>query len=202
MVAVTPPHRTQEQRREQTRAALLDATITCLVELGYARTSVQEICARAGVSKGALQHHYAAKSELMAGAVRHLTDQLKQQRLAEVRELPEGTDRISAAIDMLWEAYSGTLATAVTELWVAARTDPELRAAIRPVDRALGRSVLENVTAMAGDVPRERMEVLFWLTVNLTRGLALDAELGGDPARREQLLDEWKRIAAERYEPD
>lgn len=200
MVSVTPTHRTQEQRREQTRTALLDATISCLVELGYARTSVQEICARAGVSKGALQHHYAAKSELMAAAVQHLTDQLKQQRIAEVQHLPEGADRISAAIDTLWEAYSGTLATAVTELWVAARTDQELRAAIRPVDRALGRSVLENVAAMAGDVPRERMEMLFWLTVNLTRGLALDAELGGDPARREQLLDEWKRIATERYE--
>lgn len=200
MVAVTPTHRTQEQRREKTRQALLDATITCLVDLGYARTSVQEICARAGVSKGALQHHYASKSELMAAAVQHLTDQLKGQRIDAVQQLPEGADRVSAAIDMLWEAYSGTLATAVTELWVAARTDPELRAAIRPVDRALGRSVLENVAAMAGDVPRERMEMLFWLTVNLTRGLALDAELGGDPARREQLLDEWKRIATERYE--
>jgi hypothetical protein len=40
---------------------------------------------------------------------------------------------------------------------------------------------------------------LFWLTVNLNRGLALDAELGGDPQRRKQLLDEWKRIAVEFY---
>jgi len=199
--AVPPTHRTQEQRREQTRAALLDATIDCLVELGYARTSVQEICSRARVSKGALQHHFAAKSELMAAAVQHLTEQLKQQRIEAVDQLPAGTDRISASIDMLWEAYSGTLATAVTELWVAARTDAELRAAIRPVDRSLGRSVLEHVTDIVGeDVPRERMEMLFWLTVNLTRGLALDAELGGDPTRRRQLLDEWKRIAVTRYE--
>lgn len=204
MSGASPTHRTQEQRREQTRTALLDATISCLVELGHARTSVQGICAKAGVSKGALQHHYTSKSELMAAAVRHLTERLKQQRLDTVEQLPAGADRVSAAIDMLWESYSGTLATAVTELWVAARTDPELRAAIRPVDRALGRSVLEHVASMAGeDVPRERMEMLFWLTVNLTRGLALDAELGGDPTRREQLLDEWKRIVVQRYEiPD
>lgn len=201
MSSAPATHRTQEQRREQTRTSLLEATIECLVALGYARTSVQEICARAGVSKGALQHHYSSKSELMAAAVQHLTEQLKQQRVGTVEQLPAGGERISAAIDMLWEAYSGTLATAVMELWVAARTDPELRAAIHPVDRALGRSVLEHVTAMAGDdVPPERMEMLFWLTVNLTRGLALDAELGGDPTRREQLLDEWKRIAVQRYE--
>jgi hypothetical protein len=42
--------------------------------------------------------------------------------------------------------------------------------------------------------------MLFWLTVNLTRGLALDAELGGDPNRRRLLLEEWKRIAVLLYQ--
>lgn len=192
-------HRTQAQRRAQTRAVLLDATIDCLVEVGYAKTSMQEICARAGVSKGAVQHHFTDKAELMAAAVEHLTGKLKEQRLAEVDDLPAGAERISAAIDLLWEAYSGTLSTAVTELWVASRTDPDLRAAMRPVDRALGRSVLENIATVAGPMPREKVETLFWLTVNLTRGLALDAELGGDPVRRKQLLEEWKRIAVQLY---
>lgn len=199
MAKATRGHRTQAERREQTRTALLDATIDCLVELGYAKTSVQEICARARVSKGAVQHHFSAKAELMASAVEHLTRRLEQQRLAAVRQLPADADRVSAAIDLLWEAYSGTLATAVTELWVAARTDPELRTAIRPVDRALGRSTLENTAAIASKLPREKLEPLFWLTVNLTRGLALDAELGGDPARRKELIEEWKRIATDRY---
>jgi len=193
-------HRTQAQRREQTRTALLDATIDCLVEVGYARTSVQEICARAGVSKGAVQHHFTAKAELMAAAVEHLTTKLRRQLAASLDDLPGGGNGVAAAIDLLWAGYSGTLSTAVTELWVAARTDPELRAAIRPVDRALGRATLEHVTQVAGELPPERAEMLFWLTVNLTRGLALDAELGGDPNRRRQLLDEWKRIAVLLYQ--
>ncbi|PXY33047.1 TetR family transcriptional regulator [Prauserella sp. PE36] len=188
-------HRTQAERREQTRTALLDATIDCLVELGYPRTSMQEICARAGVSKGAFQHHFAAKAELMAAAVEHLTNRLKEQREPEIGRLPEGPERIAAAVDLLWDSYSGTLATAAMELWIAARTDPELRAAMRPVDRALGRSTLEQIATLSGDLPREKVETLYWLTVNITRGLALDAELGGDPHRRKQLLDEWKRIA-------
>ena len=193
-------HRTQAQRREQTRTALLDATIDCLVDVGYARTSVQEICARAGVSKGAVQHHFTAKAELMAAAVEHLTTKLRHQLAASLDELPGGGTGVAAAIDLLWTGYSGTLSTAVTELWVAARTDPELRAAIRPVDRALGRATLEHVTQVAGELPPERAEMLFWLTVNLTRGLALDAELGGDPNRRRQLLEEWKRIAVLLYQ--
>ncbi|MEV7094484.1 TetR/AcrR family transcriptional regulator [Amycolatopsis sp. NPDC051045] len=193
-------HRTQAQRREQTRTALLDATIDCLVEVGYARTSVQEICARARVSKGAVQHHFTAKAELMAAAVEHLTTKLRRRLAESLDELPGGGTGVAAAIDLLWAGYSGTLSTAVTELWVAARTDPELRAAIRPVDRALGRATLEHVTQVAGELPPERAEMLFWLTVNLTRGLALDAELGGDPNRRRQLLDEWKRIAVLLYQ--
>ncbi|MGW5718860.1 TetR/AcrR family transcriptional regulator [Amycolatopsis sp. NPDC003865] len=193
-------HRTQAQRREQTRTALLDATIDCLVDVGYARTSVQEICARAGVSKGAVQHHFTAKAELMAAAVEHLTTKLRRQLATSLDELPGGGSGVAAAIDLLWTGYSGTLSTAVTELWVAARTDPELRAAIRPVDRALGRATLEHVTQVAGELPPERAEMLFWLTVNLTRGLALDAELGGDPNRRRQLLEEWKRIAVLLYQ--
>ncbi|MBK1788654.1 TetR/AcrR family transcriptional regulator [Prauserella cavernicola] len=192
-------HRTQAQRREQTRAALLDATIDCLVELGYPRTSMQEICARAGVSKGAFQHHFAAKTELMAAAVEHLTLKLKEQRAPEIDRLPEGPERVAAAVDLLWESYSGTLATAAMELWIAARTDGELRAAMRPVDRALGRSTLEHIARLSGDLPRDKVETLYWLTVNLTRGLALDAELGGDPARRTQLLDEWKRIVVAHF---
>src|SRR5213082_501903 len=194
-----PAHRTQAQRRAATRTALLDATIDCLVELGYARTSMQEICARARVSKGAVQHHFTTKAELMAAAVEHLTTKLREQLASTLDDLPSGGSGVAAAIDLLWQGYSGTLSTAATELWVAARTDPELRAAIRPVDRALGRATLEHVTRVAGELPPERAEMLFWLTVNLTRGLALDAELGGDPNRRRQLLDEWKRIAVLLY---
>lgn len=192
-------HRTQAERRAHTRAALLDATITCLVELGYARTSVQEICARAGVSKGAAQHHFADKAELMAAAVEHLTTRLAERNTPDATELPAGPERVAALVDLLWRSYSGTLAIAAMELWIAARTDPSLATAMRPVDKALGRSTLDRIAELVPDVPRRRLETIFWLTVNLTRGLALDAELGGDPRRRERLLAEWKRVATALY---
>lgn len=192
---MTPSHRTQAERREQTRAALLDATVDCLVEIGHARTSMQEICTRAGVSKGAAQHHFADKAELMAAAVEHLTTKRLAGLAESLDNLPDGVAAIPAAIDILWAGYSGALATAATELWVAARTDPALRTAIRPVDRALGRVTLDRILEVTAELPRERAETLFWLTVNFTRGLALDAELGGAPARRKQLLEEWKRMA-------
>ncbi|MGH3451436.1 MAG: TetR/AcrR family transcriptional regulator [Haloechinothrix sp.] len=192
-------HRTQAERREQTRTALLDATIDCLVELGYARTSVQEICARAGVSKGAQQHHFTTKAELMVAAVEHLTHRIKAEIVQAQGALPSGPQLVERGIDLIWQGFSGTLSAAFMELWVAARTDAELSTAMRPVDKALGRSTLDLFHSLAGELSTERTEMLYWLTVNLIRGLALDAEIGGDPVRRRYLLDEWKRIVVTAY---
>src|SRR5262245_22786652 len=191
MAAPTARHRTQAERSERTRELLLDATIECLVELGYARTTVHEICLRAGLSRGAQQHHFTTKAELMASAMQHLFARLSQQVQHATERLPAGPERFTAGIDLLWQAYSGTLSTAAMELWVAARTDPELRDALLPVDRALGHATVEFYRRAAGD---EIDEKLLLLSVNLTRGLALDAMLGGDPDRRAGLLDEWKAM--------
>ncbi|WP_026423620.1 TetR/AcrR family transcriptional regulator [Actinokineospora inagensis] len=193
-------HRTQRERSEQTREALLDATIGCLVELGHARTTVQEICARAGVSRGAQQHHFTTKAELMTAALEHLFARLTRQLRDAATDLPPGRARLSKGIDLLWEAYSGTLSTAAVELWVAARTDPELRETLRPVDRALGHATLELYREAAGaELPEAEVETLLLLSVNLVRGLALDAMIGGGAERRERLLEEWKATVLDRY---
>lgn len=197
----TRSRRTQRERSDATRKLLLDATITCLVELGYANTTVQEICARAGVSRGAQQHHFSSKAELMARALEHLFDRLTDEISQAPGGLPSGPDRVAALIDLLWRSYSGTLSTAAMELWVAARTDPELRAALLPVDRTLGHTTLELYRGVAGKDSDEansgQVDTMLLLTVNLTRGLALDAMIGGDPARRERLLSAWKSLVTD-----
>jgi AcrR family transcriptional regulator len=193
-------HRTQAERSERTRELLLDATIECLVELGYARTTVQEICQRAGLSRGAQQHHFTTKAELMTAALEHLFKRLSDEILTATAELPTGPSRIEAGIDLLWRAYSGTLSTAAVELWVAARTDPELRRTLLPVDRALGHATLEFYRELMGAATDDdRLDTLVLLTVNLVRGLALDAMIGGDERRRSALLTEWKSLVAEEF---
>lgn len=193
-------HRTQAERSERTRELLLDATIECLVELGYARTTVQEICQRAGLSRGAQQHHFTTKAELMTSALEHLFKRLSDEILAATAELPPGPERIEAGIDLLWRAYSGTLSTAAVELWVAARTDPELRRTLLPVDRALGHATLEFYRQIMGaEVDDGGLKTLVLLTVNLVRGLALDAMIGGDEGRRTALLTEWKALVTRHF---
>src|SRR4051812_30825168 len=83
--------RTQTERREATRTAVLDATLSCLIEQGYASATTRGIAERAKVSPGALQHHFASKHELMSEAITHLTRRLAEQLVQ--RGLPSVTSQ-------------------------------------------------------------------------------------------------------------
>ncbi|ADO68755.1 TetR/AcrR family transcriptional regulator [Stigmatella aurantiaca] len=126
--------RTQQERREETRRRLLDATIGVLVEQGYARLTTVEVARRAGVSQGAIFTHFETKAELLVAAVEHLFPRLIQDYLAGYGGLPGGRDRIGAAVEMLWAVFERPEMLAAVELYVAARTEPELQAALATVE--------------------------------------------------------------------
>ena len=128
------PRRTQAERTAQTRGALLDATVDSLTELGFGGTTTTEVARRAGVSLGALLHHFRSKADLLAAAVDHVLVRRQDEFRKAMADLDTGVDRLDAAIDLLWSAFSGPTFVAWVELWVAARTDPELAAAVVAVD--------------------------------------------------------------------
>ncbi|WP_412539650.1 TetR/AcrR family transcriptional regulator [Longispora sp. K20-0274] len=185
----------RQERSERTRERLLDATVESLIEIGYARTSMQEVCTRAELSRGAQLHHFPTKAGLMAAAIAHLTRKQTERVLAVGENLPEGPGRMAALIDLMWEGFSGPLAKASIELWVACANDPELRAVMLPVDRTLAHATLELCRKYAGGADPKVVETIGWLTIDLHRGIAVDELLGGDPKRRARLLETWKRMA-------
>lgn len=135
-MSTTAGRRTQADRRAQTRAALLDATLSCLTDLGFARTTTTEVAHRAGVSLGALGHHFPAKSDLLAAAVGHLLERRLADFRAAMLAVPADADRVDAGLDLLWTSFCGPAFVAWVELWVAARTDPELAEAVLEVREA------------------------------------------------------------------
>ena len=122
-----------QERSLATRAALLDAAIECLVQRGYTATTTAEIARRAGVSRGAQQHHFPAKALLLATAVEHLF--ARMEFLDAFAALDPIADRLDAALDLLWSMFEGPAFIAWTELWVAARTDPKLAETVVAVER-------------------------------------------------------------------
>jgi len=135
------PRRTQEERSSAMRERLLDATVVCLVEYGYSGTTVSRIADRAGVTRGAQVHHYRTKEDLVIAAIRHLAEQLAEQVVADAPKIAKSEDPIGAALDMLWRLHRGPIFAATVELWVAARTDPELSRQVREVEPIVLRSL-------------------------------------------------------------
>jgi AcrR family transcriptional regulator len=123
--------RTQAERRSATRTALLDAAIECLVEEGYANTTTRRIAERAGVTSGALQHHFASKAELLGQAIRHVRKGFGQEMLAHgPPDAPSIQARCEQTLDRMWQVFRGPFFQASTELLVAARTDADLHATL------------------------------------------------------------------------
>jgi AcrR family transcriptional regulator len=121
--------RTQAERSAATRTALLDATITCLVEDGYAKTTTRRIAERSGLTLGAVHHHFGSKLGLLAETRRHITTRWAEELLARApSSSPSLKVRYEQLLDLEWELCKGPYFQAMLELLVAARTDPELRA--------------------------------------------------------------------------
>lgn len=133
--------RTQEERRAATQTALLEATLTCLGRDGYADTSITSITKEAGVSRGALLHHYPTKNELIANAIVYFYRQ-RLQRFSD-KLLGADTDRLSLAdrLRVLQNDFETWYDTAL-EIEVAMRTNPE----IAEIERRIGEQDSEEMT--------------------------------------------------------
>lgn len=171
---VRPPRRTQAERREATRTALLEATIECLIDYGYADTTTARVADLAGVSRGAQIHYFANKAGLVAAAVDHLAERRTEEFRTRLRAVPAGPGWIEALLDALWEAHQDELFDATLELWVAARTDPELQTHLTALERGVAQSVLRLSAELFADQPERtaaREDIEFAMAT--VRGLAL-----------------------------
>src|ERR1700742_2374368 len=189
--------RTQQQRRDETRRALLDAAVESLIEVGFARTTTLEVQRRANASRGALLHHFPSKTELLVAAVDHLAE----MRAAELRllsaELPaEGKgSRTDAVLDLLWQCFSGTFFQVAMELRTAARTDLELRPVLVAAERALRARIVAQARKLFGKEVSEHpgLERAIDFTLQFMIGSAMTAVLHED-ARLDILIDDFKTL--------
>lgn len=173
------PRQTQAERTAHTRAALLDATVGALAELGYAGASTTEIARRAGVSRGAQLHHFPSKLDLVSAALDHVFAEREAEFRRRFALLPAVDRTQSGAVGVLWATSQGPAQLAVLELLTAARTDDELRPLARRVlERYQGAvaAVFAEVLPDASDDPFITSRVLLALTV--VQGAALHQQLG------------------------
>lgn len=185
--------RTQAERSATTRSAVLRATIDCLVELGYAGTTTAEVQTRAGVSRGALTHHFPSKSTLVLGAMDALYEEFSEDVRTAADLLPSGKARLRPAIALIWERFDGPLFIAAMELWVAGRTDAELRAALIPYERRLGLELRRLCADILGPElsAHPQADTAFRILLTSMRGQAMTYVLEPDAPRDDKFLGHW-----------
>ncbi|CNF37621.1 TetR family transcriptional regulator [Mycobacterium tuberculosis] len=183
------------------RQRLLEATIDALVDKGYSGTTTLEVQKRAGVSRGALLHHFSSRTELILAAVEYLL----RERLIELQATakpPPHEERLGWAVRTIWSTFDGPLFSASLELWLAARNDPELLAALLPQERLFEAASNEWIASLFGPAASHPQFTSFLgVLLDAMRGAAVRRVLRS-PTSDERLLAEWTLLAERLLQTD
>ncbi|GDY28818.1 TetR/AcrR family transcriptional regulator [Gandjariella thermophila] len=182
----------QVDRSRETRRKLMTATVECLVERGWAGTTTTLVAERAGVSRGAQLHHFRTRGELVAAAVEHVGVQSAHELRERAAAFDSSADRTNAVVELIANFFASDLFTAALELWVAARTDPELKRLVVPLEARVGRECHRIAVELLGaDESRPGVREAVQATLDLARGLALANQLTDDSRRRGRIVRQW-----------
>lgn len=183
--------RTRIEQREQTRQRLLEAAVSCLVDYGYAGTATQRVQERAKVSRGALLHHFASKTDHLVAAVHHVADERLDRIHAATDSIDPGPTAFAQVVSAIQNAMSGPPFVAALELWVSSRTDADLREALVPAERRLGKALREIFDRALGDQDSRQTRVTFDSLVVLLRGLAVTNVLRENKKATDDIVQYW-----------
>lgn len=189
--------RTQADRSSSMTQKLLDATLDLIHERGMAATSTVAIAKRAGVSRGAILHHYPQKFDLITAAVDHLLETEADKIRKVSAAFAGGEVDLDALIDFLWRMFSGRLFMITLDYLAAARTDKDLRRHLGPVSLKFNRA-LDEIWATffrLNDQEHGRIDITLNLTLCLMRGMGVQTVLQHrDPAYFRELIASWKDV--------
>jgi len=195
MGAVAATREPQQERSRATRQRLLEAAVDGLAELGWARATVAVVSARAGVSRGAAQHHFPTREALFTAALEYMA----AERIAELRRrgaaLPAGTRHTAAVVEMLVGIYVGPLFRAAVQVWVQAAADDSLRTLVVPLEVRLARETHAIAVDLLGvDEARPGVRETVQGLLDMARGLGLADLLTDDSKRRDRIVGRWVAI--------
>lgn len=167
----------QQTKSEKTKALILEATLDCFLNLGYNNTTTEKVASTAGVSRGAMLHHFPQRSELIHAAVLYLHKKrldLFNEQLTRLN-FDAKYSLMEEGIDTFWEQLKSPLFTIFYELQMAARTDLELESVLRPATSEYQKSWRSMAEKIFPDLAlSEKFALSTRVTVFLLEGMAID----------------------------
>jgi AcrR family transcriptional regulator len=189
------PVTTREPKQDRSRATrhrLQESAVECLAVQGWTATTMTVVAEHAGVSRGAAQHHFPTREDLITVALEFMFDSRMAQIRAAAGDLPAGPGRTEAVVLRLVEYFTDPLFKAALQVWTAAAADEPLRQRITPLEARFGRAVHRVTVDLLGvDDTDPVTHRLVQATLDLARGLGLADLLSDDSARREHVVRQW-----------
>ncbi|MDT5089529.1 MAG: TetR/AcrR family transcriptional regulator, regulator of cefoperazone and chloramphenicol [Mycobacterium sp.] len=177
-VSPTPLKTSPRKRGDDTRAKIIDETVRCIQEEGFAAATAKHVAERAGVTWGVIQYHFGDRNGLLMAVVDDgVARLLESLSSADVSELPM-RERVEVVVDTAWSCYSSPTSMAAFEILRANRGSSsrrhlfEMNAAINQLGRLITDDAANNGVA----------EVI-WATL---RGVVLAQMIVGTPV-------DWQR---------
>jgi AcrR family transcriptional regulator len=187
------------ERSAQMRQRLIEAAIACLRRVGYAATTTQLVMEEAGVSRGAMLHHFPTKVDLIIAvgeaAALH-QNRYVRRRLADAEA---GMARYLLLTRATWEAICEPPALALIEIMMASRSDPALGERFPPIADKLEADQRDGVWELARELgvrDRDAIDRMVRLHLGAMRGLAIELMFNGDRDAAEAsigLLEDYTR---------
>lgn len=176
------------------RDRILDAAVSLLIEQGAARTTTLAVQQRAGVSRGALLHHFPTHADLLSATVNELVRRNEHTVYEMLDKLQDAPDAVERAVRALALMMAQPAFMAELELWAIARTDVGLRDALGKVERDARKDserVLKTLFSSVADRPGH--DAVIAMTTEFLRGFVLSGVLRRSSARRQQMISQWVR---------
>ncbi len=195
--AVRTTRRTHAERRSATQAAILSASVELLIEHGYARFSASRVAARAGVSRGAQEHYYPKKIDLIDAATRFAMDEAVRHAQSLAASAARSSDPIQKFLADSEHFFFAPIYRALIEIMIAAHSDRALARVINPVVQD-ARQRLNGIwadTLGAAGYPRDKAQQFIELTHYMMRGVFLVGYWLPYQIDRSAALDAWRSLA-------
>lgn len=191
---VPPRRRTQDERRTATRQAILDAAAQRLVEGGLDGVTIAAVAKTAGLSTGAVHHHFDNKLQLILALTVHLSDASKDAIVAHTDPSAPLEDRVGQMIDNVMTAVTDPLTRAQFELHTAARIDPVLAEQLNKLNERSAEVYVADLVGvlLEANVSIERIQAAMELSLCSAIGLSLLTISGTDPVIERRMADSLK----------
>jgi AcrR family transcriptional regulator len=183
----------QQDRSRITRARLLESAVSCLAELGWSGATVAVVAEHAGVSRGATQHYFPTREDLLTAALEYMAEvRLAEIRSEAARQPADPALPTKDVVGLLVRLYTGPLFRAALQVWAAAAASEALRELVVPLEARLGREAHRAAIELLGaDESAPGVREAVQATLDLARGLGLADTLTDDSRRRDRIIAQW-----------